>query len=497
MTESVHPPSRARRVVRWIGLLGGPLLALAAYAALPETYVDAAGARVALPPAGRATLALMAWMGTWWLTEAIDVAATSLLPLAYLPLSGAAGIEAAARPYADPLIFLFVGGFLLALSMQRWGLDRRIALIALRVVGTRPSFLVGGFMVTTAVLSAFVSNTATTAMMLPIALSLVAVVGGESDGGRARNLAPCLMLAIAYSASIGGVASLISSPTNGILAAFSRGTLGREITFLGWLAIGTPLSVAFLPLCWLLLTRVLHPLPREELTGGAEAVRAARAALGPMKRGEWITFAVFSLTAMGWMTRPWLQRWLPGLSDPGIAITAGLALFALPVAPRRGEFALDWDTARHLPFGVLFVFGGGLSLAAAVQASGVAEFLGAQAVAAAGLPPLLVIALVTAAVVFLTELTSNTATAATLLPVLAALAPGLGLEPYLLLVPATLAASCAFMMPVATPPNAIVFGSGLVDVPQMARAGLWLNLLSIALITALAATLLPWVWGPV
>ncbi len=493
-------PRAPRSPLRWVGLVAGPTLALAAWAWLPASYVGVEGVEVPFTPAGRLALALMLWMGTWWLTEAVDVAVTALLPLVFLPLTGARTLQEVAAPYAHPLIFLFAGGFLMALSMQRWGLDRRIALLTLRVVGTRPASLVGGFMLATAVLSACVSNTATTAMMLPIALSILHLVVGEgaaAASGRPehRRLATCLMLAIAYAASIGGLATLIGSPTNGIFAGNADEHFGDSIGFLEWLGVGLPVAAVMLPATWWYLTRVAFRVGREPIEGSAETVRASLAGMGPVRAGEWTTLAVFLLAALGWMTRPLLERLVPGLSDAGIAVAAGLALFALPVGPGRAGFALDWPILRKLPVGILVLFGGGLSLALTVHATGVADFLGSRAAATGELPPLATVLAITAAMIFLTELTSNTATAATMLPILASLAPALGLHPYELMVPATLGASCAFMMPVATPPNAIVFSSGYVTVPQMCRAGFALNLVAIAVVTGATFPVVRWVLG--
>lgn len=492
--------------LRTIGLLTGPLTAAVAYALLPETYRNAAGAEVAFTPAGRATFAAMIWMAVWWLTEAVDIEVTALLPLALFPLAGVRTIAQAAAPYASDLIFLFMGGFVLALAMQRWGLDRRIALRTLRVVGARPRNVVGGMMLVTAALSMWVSNTATAAVMLPIALSVIRLAeAGRAEAGATpdRPFALSLLLGIAYGASIGGMVTLIGSPPNGILAQFMRTELGRDIGFARWLAIGGPVGLVLLPVAWWLLVVVLYPPRDVAIAGGPAWFDAELRGLGAMSRGERIVLLVFALTALAWLARPWLVLWSPGgdwrplagLSDAGVAILAALALFVLPAgghppgAPPdvdpRGVRLIDWATAERLPWGVLVLFGGGLSLAAAVQANGVAEFIGAQAGWLRDLPPLVLVLAVTVAVIFLTELTSNTATTATLVPVLAALAVGMGIAPELLIVPATLAASCAFMLPVATPPNAIVFGSGAITLPEMARAGLWLNLVGIGLITGL------------
>jgi len=515
------PPAltRARRIVQWTGLVGGPLAALALFLLLPDSYLSAAGEPVAFSAAGRATLGVMAWMGMWWLTEAVDISVTALLPIAVFPVAGIAGIGATTAPYADPVIFLFMGGFLLALSMQRWGLDQRIALITLRLVGTKPANMVAGFMLATAAISAFVSNTATAAMMLPIALSVIDLVLRQTTGrgltgsgtlpeAAGRNFALCLLLGIAYAASIGGIATIIGTPPNVFLVGFIRNTIDpqyrREISFVRWLAVGVPLTAVFLPVVWLLLTRVLYPIRITSIEGGRDLVETKYRALGPASPGEWITVIVFTLTALAWIFRPIIDRGivdhidpatgttiyvvpplLPGITDTVIVMIAAMLLFVIPVRPSRLEFTLNWATARKLPWGILILFGGGLSLAGAVQANGVAEFIGSQTAAFGDVPDLVVVLAVVTIVIFLTELTSNTATTATFVPILAGLAPALGLHPYLLIVPAAIAASCAFMMPVATPPNAIVFGSGYVTIPQMCKAGFWLNMIGIALVTML------------
>jgi sodium-dependent dicarboxylate transporter 2/3/5 len=502
---------RAR--IQWTGLFAGPLLGALCFLSLPHEYRDASQQIVPFSPAGRATLSVMVWMGTWWLSEAINISATALLPLALFPLLGISDMESTAAPYANPLIFLFMGGFLLALSMERWDLGKRIALLTLTCFGPRPVFMVAGFMIVTAVFSAFMSNTATTAMMLPIAIGVLGLV--EKDDGQpldepgerpmgqfgpTSNLAMCLMLGIAYAASVGGVATIIGTPPNVFLVGFLEKTIATpyrtDISFARWLLVGVPLTAVFLPIILVLLTRVLFPVGLSPIVGGRELIRAELQSLGPPNRGQWITSVVFLITATLWITRPWLTQlgWgsgsnavrpLAGLTDPGIAMTAALVLFVIPVDRKSRTFVLDWATARRLPWGILVLFGGGLSLALAVENNSVAEFIGSYTTSLAGVPDVVLVVLVAALVIFLTELTSNTATTAALLPVLAAVAPAVSVHPYLLVFPAAIAASCAFMLPVATPPNAIVFASGHVTLPQMARAGIWLNLIGIAVITAL------------
>ena len=496
------------------------MLAVLLYGLLPHAYPNSTGETVEFSNAGRATMALAAWMAVWWMTEAVELYATALLPLVALPMTGAAPVRAAAAPYAHELIFLFMGGFLIALAMQRWGLHRRLALRALRAAGDHPAGIVACFMGVTAFFSMWVSNTATAVMMLPIALSIISLVeqvepgsmvgssgnGGTGNGGdgsvdsstRARpHFALCLLLGIAYAASIGGIGTIIGTPPNVFLASFIQSSLGQEISFVRWMGVGLPLVAVFLPLVWLLLTRVLYPLRGERIEGSREVTERAYRELGAMSRGETVVLAVFLLAALSWIARPLLIRVqigdfhpLAGLSDPVIAMIAALVLFVVPVDVKRRVFVMNWETALKLPWGILLLFGGGLSLAAAIRVNGVGEYIGHQLGILSGIPVLLLVMAVIALVIFLTELTSNTATTATFIPILAALAPIFDLHPFMLIVPAAIAASCAFMLPVATPPNAIVFGSGHVTIQQMIRAGFWLNLLGVVLITALVYTVM-------
>jgi sodium-dependent dicarboxylate transporter 2/3/5 len=442
-------------------------------------------------------------MAVWWMTEAIPIYVTSLLPLTVLPFFRADTMRDAAAPYAHELIYLFMGGFIVALSMERWGLHKRFAFGALRIVGTKPHRIVGGFMLATAIMSMCVSNTATTIMMLPIALSVIALVFRKSTDKTidkiqtlsdvmGHNFALCLLLGIAYAASIGGIGTLIGTPPNLFLASFIEDQLGREISFVRWMGVGLPLVAVFLPIVWLLLTRVLYPIRIEQIEGGTALIREGYKDLGQMKRGEWMTLMVFGFAAVSWIARPLLAKLtiggvqpFGGLTDPGIAMIAALALFVIPVDRKKHEFVMNWETAVKLPWGILVLFGGGLSLAAAIKNNGVGELIGNQVAGFTGFPVVVLILLVTAMMIFLTELTSNTATTATLVPILAAVGPGLGLSPYMLIVPAAIAASCAFMLPVATPPNAIIFGSGYVRIDQMVKAGFWLNLIGVLLVTIL------------
>ena len=465
-----------------VGLLVGlalfaAALALPAPAGMPE-------------PAWRAAAVAML-MAAWWVTEAVPIPATALLPLLLFPLLGILPIGDAASPYANPVIYLFMGGFLIAAALEQCGLHRRMALVIIRAGGTRPARLIGAFMVATAFLSMWVSNTATVAMMLPLALSIIGVVrAGTPDGARDPHFAVAMLLGLAYASSIGGIGTLIGTPPNALLAGFMSETYGVTIGFRQWMLLGVPLVVVSLPIAWLALTKLVYPVSGEEIAGGRAVVRAQMRELGAASREERTVGVITAMTAAAWVFRPQLAALAPGISDTGIAIGGALLLFLVP-ASRGGRPALDWAAAERLPWGVLVLFGGGLSLAAAIQDTGLAGWIGASLSFVGGWPLLPVIFVVTTVVIFLTELTSNTATAAAFLPVVGALATAIFVDPMLLAVPAAVAASCAFMMPVATPPNAIVYGSGEIAIGQMLRAGLIMNIVMIVVVTLASVTLVP------
>lgn len=505
------PSGSPRGGASWVGLWLAAPAAIGLYLLLREF--------TQIPSAAATTAALAALMGILWVTEALPLAATSLLPLVLFPLCGVLPFSAAAAPYVNHLIFVYFGGFLLALAIERWQLHRRIALWTLLIVGTSPALLVAGIMLATALLSMWISNTATTAMMLPLGMSLVALLteqareqaGGEGDQPifseqSAANFATCMMLAIAYAATIGGLGTLIGTPTNAQLAAVAEQN-GIEIGFARWMLFATPLSALFLLLCWILLAVILYRLPHAKLPDADVMIRAELANLGPLTRGELVVAVVFGLTATMWLIREPLSNWawlvarvptIRELNDGMIALAGALVLFAIPIDRRRGVFALDWETTKRMPWGVLLLFGGGLSLAEAVKDSRLAEAIGDFVAVYAGRgqdSTLALMLLVVTLVIFASEFTSNVATAAAFLPIMIGVAAGLEADPALLLVPTALAASCAFMLPVGTPPNAIVFGSGYIRQSQMMTAGLWLNLLGILLIPLVVYTLGVWVLG--
>jgi len=488
------PDALIRRKAQRIGLWAGPAVAIILLL-LP--------APAGLDPTGWRTAAVASLMAIWWLSEAIPIPATALLPIVLFPTLGVLSAAEAAAPYAQDLIFLFMGGFLIAAAMERWGLPRRIALNVMSRTGTSTARLVLGFMIATALLSMWISNTATAAMMLPVAMAVASTLRATDEEGP-YEFGIAMMLGIAYAASIGGVATLIGTPPNAVFAASVSEIVGVEIGFGQWMMVGLPLSLILLPITWLVLTKVLYK--SGELSGDVAAViQGEKDALGRASKGEWAVGVVFSLTALAWMLRapksfgafdlPGIQTVFPAVRDSTIAIAAALILFLIPVDADgdngKGDHALDWPTAKGIPWGVLVLFGGGLSLARAMTSSGLGAWIGGGVAGLDTWPTFLLLGAVAALFVFLTEMTSNIATATMAMPIMAGVAIPLGLPPVTLMATAGLACSMAFMLPVATPPNAIVFGSGYLTIPQMSRAGLALNLIAIVVITASATFLIP------
>lgn len=482
MNRSV-PRTTAQSVGLWLGL--GLFLAMLW---LPAP----AGFEV---PAWR-TAALAALMAIWWATEALPIPATAMLPLAAGPLLGIVPVEQAGRGYGSSTIFLILGGCLLALALERWQLHRRIAFLIVTRAGSSARGLVFGVMSATAFVSMWVSNTSTTLMMLPVAVSIAAIVApelGAADGAR-RNFSTVIVLGIAYAATIGGVATLIGTPTNALAVAFMEQTYGVRPSFGEWLIFGLPCTLLLLPLTWWVMVRWTHPFHLPDISGARELVRAELKALGPMTVPEKRVAAVGLAAAVAWITSPWLKA-VPGLgdlSDMGIAMLAGLALFVLPAGGGHGGQLLAGEDFRRVPWDTLFLFGGGLALAALIQDSGLSGHIGELLIGIAGWPPLAVTAVVVLVILFWTELTSNVATAATFMPVLAAMATATGQPVIELLAPAAVAASCAFMLPVGTAPNAIVYGSGRVRIRDMMRAGFVVDILGWGVIMAVAGATLRW-----
>lgn len=473
---------------RKIGLVLGPLVFV-----IILLFFNPEG----LSTQAKAVLACAAWIAIWWITEATSIAVTALLPIVLFPLSGGLSLREATTSYGHKYIFLFIGGFILSIAIEKWSLHKRIALSIIKIVGTNVTQIILGFMVATAFLSMWISNTATAVMILPVGMAIVAQLKDNPDTIEDENqiFGKALMLAIAYSASIGGMATLIGTPPNLVLAGVVQETYGTEITFAQWFAFGFPISILFLFLCWLYLTKIAFKFKQKTFPGGKEEIESRLKKLGKISFEEKTILAVFILTALAWITRSFfIKQFVPAIDDTIIAITSAVILFLLP-AKEKGKTLLTWEDTINLPWGILLLFGGGMALASGFEKSGLAVWIGSQMTALETVPLIVLLLILITAVNFLTEITSNLATTAMLLPVLVSLAAAIGVHPYFLLVGATVAASCAFMLPVATPPNAVVFGSGLLKIEDMVKKGIWLNIASIILLTLIVYFVLPLVWN--
>lgn len=515
--EPLPKPTFLRRM---IGLFGGLLGAVLIYLVMP-------GDLEVWPRLTAATAVLMA---VWWMTEAIPIPATALVPLVVFPVlvpAAEAGddpvtVDVIGANYGHNIIFLFMGGFMLALAMQRWNLHRRIALMTLRAMGSKPANLIGGFMIATAFLSMWVSNTATAVMMLPIGISVLMLVhritqgedpatasaadaDGDADPGETAqavksNFGTALMLGIAYAASVGSVSTIIGTPPNALLVGHMASNHDVTIGFGQWMLVGVPIAIVMLVVVWVVLTRFLFRPEIKTIPGGADLISRELHKLGPMSSGELRVLLIFVAAAVAWVFIPLVSEQLMGMDDPfisdaGIAMVVGLLLFLLPGGAQRGGRLLDWEYAAKLPWGVLLLFGGGLALSSQFSASGLSAWMGEQMEGLNTVPVWVLVLLAAAGVLILTEMTSNTATAATFLPVASGVAMGTGVDPLVLAAPVALAATCAFMLPVATPPNAIAYGSGYVTIGQMVKGGVWLNVAAVVVITLVSMTLLLWVFG--
>lgn len=433
-------------------------------------------------------------MGIWWMTEAIPIAVTALVPIILFPALGVFSISDATAPYANPLIFLFMGGFVIAIAMEKWNLHKRIAISIVSFVGTKPSSIIIGFIIAAAFLSMWVSNTATAIMMLPIAVSILDLIERE-EGGCKTNFEIVLILSIAYACNIGGMGTLIGTPPNALLAGFVLENYGIEISFFDWMRVGVPIVLVSLPLMYLVLTKLVYPVRLKVLPGGDDLIKNSVKELGKITSQEKKVAFVFTSAALMWIFRPLLAEVIPGLSDAGIAIGAAALFFMIPADTIGNSTLLRWSDTGKLPWGVLLLFGGGLSMASAISSTGLSTWIGNGIGALNAWPILLIVVIVLALIIFLTEMTSNTASTAAFLPILASVAIGLGENPLLFAIPVVFGASCAFMLPVATPPNAIVYGSGKITIPEMSKAGLWLNIMFVFLLTIASYTIISWAFG--
>ncbi len=443
-----------------------------------------------------AVLACTLWIAVWWVFEVVNISITALLPIILFPLSGALDLKLTTASYGHKYIFLYMGGFILAIAIEKWNLHKRISLNIIKIIGTDISKIILGFMMATAFMSMWISNTATSVMMLPIGMAIIAQLKDHPETEEDENaiFGKALMLAIAYSASIGGMATLIGTPPNLVFAGVVKESFGVEITFARWMSFGLPISILLLTISWIYLTKIAFTFKVEEFPGGKEEILKHLKSLGKISYEEKVVLAVFILTALLWISRSLLQKIIPALDDTIIAIFAGLLLFILPSSEKQKPI-LTWNEAVKMPWGIMILFGGGMALASAFQNSGLAVWIGDQFNLLEFLPIFLLILILITCVNFLTEITSNLATTAMLLPILAPIALSIDLHPYVLMVSATVAASCAFMLPVATPPNAVVFGSGYLRISDMVKTGIWLNLISIILLSLFVFFILGSLWN--
>jgi len=468
-----------------IGLLAGPIFFLILYN-LPF---------VMLNPMADKVLAVAAWMVLWWVTEAVSISVTALIPLTFFPLFDIMDMKTVAASYGSPIVFLFFGGFVMALALEKVNLHKRIALNIVQLTGTSPNKVVLGFMLATAFLSMWISNTATTVVMLPIALSVINLLINDEDGFTKgdQNFALSLMLGIAYSANVGGIATIIGTPPNTVIVGFMENEYGVQISFLKWMMVGLPFSALMLTVIYFLLVKLIYPNHLGEMANSKNLISEELAKLGSIKKTEKRVLIIFIITMLLWISRLYLNQWFPfiKLSDAGISMLAAFALFAIPFNFNRGEFTLQWEDTTKLPWGILILFGGGLALASGMSQAGIIQFIGEFVSQNKTFSALLVTSVLITIVLFMTELMSNVALVAVFAPVVAGVALGLETELLYLLIPVAIAASCAFMLPMATPPNAIVFASGHIKVHEMARAGIVLNLVAILVLIVFAMVVIP------
>lgn len=471
-----------------IGLVLGPSIFV-----LFLFYITPAG----MNDQAQAVMACTLWVAIWWITEAIPIPVTSLLPIVIFPLTGALNASSTASSYADNMIFLFLGGFIIAIAMERWNLHKRIAMSIITTVGTNGKKIVLGFMGATAFLSMWISNTATAMMMLPIGIAVIKQLTGflSKKSDHKENFGKALMLGIAYAASIGGMATLVGTPPNVVFAGVVTKTFAVQVSFVQWLVFGLSISLLLLAICWYYITRLAFPVSNQQIPGGVAHIKEVQMSLGAISPEEKRVLLVFISVAVGWIIRPaLLNEFLPALDDAMIAIAGAIALFIIPATPAK-TFILSWDDMVKIPWGVILLFGGGLAIAAAFNDSGLSTWIGDQMKLLDNVNYIIIMATVTTTVNFLTEITSNTATASMILPLLASIAESIDVHPFGLMVAASLASSCAFMLPVATPPNAIVFGSGYLTIKDMVKAGIWMNIISIIIVVLAVLLLLPVLWG--
>ncbi|MCK0108897.1 DASS family sodium-coupled anion symporter [Flavobacteriaceae bacterium S0825] len=476
------------KILKQFGLVLGPLL---------FTFTLLFFKPEGLSPEGVAVLATTLWVAIWWILEVVPIAVTAMLPIILFPITGAMELSTTTAAFGHKYVFLYIGGFILAIAIEKWNLHKRIALTVINIIGTSVSKIILGFMIATAFLSMWISNTATTVMMLPIGMAIILQLKDNPKTKEDENeiFGKALMLSIAYSASIGGVATLIGTPPNLIFAGILEEQYNVEMTFSKWIIYGLPISIILLFICWKYMTTVAFSFTQKDFPGGKAEIKRLLKNLGKISYEEKTVLIVFCITAFLWMTRSFLiSKLIPAIDDTIIAMASATILFILPTKKRKEKKIINWESAVKLPWGILLLFGGGLALAEGFKTSGLAEWIGSQVTQFENLPLFALLFVLILAVNFLTEITSNLATTAMLLPVIAPIALILDVHPFTLMVGITVAASCAFMLPVATPPNAIVFGSGYLKIPDMMRTGILMNVISVILITLITYYLLPLLW---
>jgi len=471
-----------------IGLILGPILF-----SVIMIFVDAEG----LSYEAKCILASTAWMAVWWVTECVPISVTALLPIVLFPLTGGMDLSTTTAAYGHKLVFLFVGGFLIALAIEKWHLHKRLALNIIRVTGSNKSRVILGFMLATAFLSMWISNTATSIMILPVGLAIISQLKDDPKTVENENefFGKSLMIAIAYSASIGGMATLIGTPPNMVLAGVVEESYGIKLNMFDWMKFGVPLSSFLLIICWFYLTKIAFKFKNEEFSAGRNEIQRQIKKLGRFSNEEIKVLIVFTLTALGWIFRGSIETIFPMIDDTIIAIFFAVSLFIIPTKNQKTNTTLlVWNDTVKLPWGILILFGGGMAIASAFGKSGLALWIADLLENLNDVSLFLIILIVVTSINLLTEVTSNMATTAMLLPVLVTIALAIDVHPYFLLVAATLAASCAFMLPISTPPNAVVFGSGFLKIEDMFKKGVWMNLISIITITLVVYYILPYVF---
>lgn len=487
MASSNQTPFPLHKVV---GLIAGPALF---FILLFTLHIDG------LDEKAHYVIAAGAWMIIWWTTEAVPLPVTALLPLIIFPIQQVFTVAEATAPYANPIIFLFMGGFIIALAMEKRNLHRRIALNIIRITGTSANGIILGFMLATAFLSMWISNTATTVMMLPIALSVIDLLQEKQEmaGEGYRKFALGLMLCIAYSANVGGTATIIGTPPNVVFVGYMKQFYNQDIEFGRWLFVGLPVCLSLLLITYFLITRVLFPHRLHKLSGSDSLIHDKLKELGPMSRAEKLVAAVFFLTASCWIFQSQINAFLGGkyLDNTIVAMAGGLLMFIIPIHIRKQEHLLDWKSTERLPWGILLLFGGGLCLAKGMERTGIVELVGEKIAGEGDLSLWLLILLLTGFALFMTEVMSNVALTVIFIPVVLGIARSLDIEPLYLAIPVTLATSCAFMMPISTPPNAVVFSSSYIKISDMVKAGFLLNIISVLVLLLVALTIVRWVYG--